>query len=122
MIIISEAKEPASGVFWVIDGELLAFPFYQDDLIMSGIAKSGTTYNHQKLWNDVKPKKCNKPYNYYPRGRVDISANGTATIYINPNITDSTVQQVIMEFGLSSIPVKIHEDFSNHYKCYLDKE
>ena len=42
------------------------------DEFSEGVAKSGNTYNHKKLWNEIKPRGCNKPYNYYPRGRVDI--------------------------------------------------
>lgn len=59
------------GVFWIIDDELLSFPF--TDGFSEGVAKSGNTYNHKRLWNEIKPHGCNKPYNYYPRGRVDIS-------------------------------------------------
>lgn len=121
-MIVNESKESASGVFWVIDGELYAFPFYEDNLIMNGVAKSGTTYNHQKLWDEVKPRKCNKLYNYYPRGRVDITPSGIAVVYINPHITDEVIHEVIKEFGVSSLPVRIHRDYSDHYKCYLDKE
>jgi len=105
------------GVFWVIDGKLLAFPFLENSL--EGIAKSGVTYNHKKLWSDVKPKGCNKPYNYYPRGRVDISNKGKPIIYLNPNIDDSTVRQIKSEFGLRSEPT-MRYDHSDHYKCHLD--
>lgn len=75
----------------MIDGELYAFPFYEDNLIMNGVAKSGTTYNHQKLWDEAKPRKCNKPYNYYPRGRVDITPSRIAVVYINPHIADEAI-------------------------------
>ena len=57
------------GVFWLIDNKLLAIPFDKSKY-PDGIAKSGDTYNHEKLWKYVKPQNCNKPYNYYPRGRV----------------------------------------------------
>ena len=45
--IKSMAKEPSRGVFWIIDDELLAFPFMENDV--NGIAKSGNTYNHKEL-------------------------------------------------------------------------
>lgn len=35
------------GVFWLIDGKLLVFPF--DGSYPEGVAKSGNSYNHQKL-------------------------------------------------------------------------
>lgn len=115
--INSMAKEMSRGVFWVIDDKLLAFPFMEDSL--EGIAKSGNTYNHKKLWNDVKPRGCNKPYNYYPRGRVDISNKGKPIIYMNPNIDDALIPLIKSEFGLRSEPV-IRYNNSQHYKCYLD--
>ena len=116
--IESMSKEMSRGVFWIIDGELLAFPFYEDSAV--GIAKSGNTYNHKKLWSDIKPKGCNKPYNYYPRGRVDISNKGKAIIYMNPNIDESLIPLIKSEFGIRENPI-IRYDNSQHYKCYLDE-
>ena len=37
------------GVFWVIDGALLAYPFIEG-VYAEGTARSGVTYNHKKLW------------------------------------------------------------------------
>lgn len=115
--ISSMAREMSRGVFWVVDGELLAFPFTEDSL--NGIAKSGNTYNHKKLWPDIKPRGRNKPYNYYPRGRVDISNKGKPIIYMNPNIDESIVSAIRVEFGIRETPT-IRYDNSQHYKCYLD--
>lgn len=115
--ISAMAKEPSRGVFWIIDDELYSFPFVEDDTI--GIAKSGLTYNHKKLWSDIKPKGCNKPYNYYPRGRVDFTNKGKPIIYMNPNIDESMIPDIKDMFGLRSDPV-VRYDNSEHYKCYLD--
>ena len=104
----------------MIDDELLSFP-YCDGVYSNGTADSGNTYNHKKLWNEVKPKGCSKPFNYYPRGRVVISKKGKATIYMNPNIDDKFIDGIKSLFGLDNSP-KIKYDNSNHYKCYLDSE
>lgn len=117
LCIKSMAKEPTRGVFWVIDDELLAFPFIDYDT--QGVAKSGNTYNHKKLWPDVKPKGCNKPYNYYPRGRVDFSNKGKPIVYMNPNVSDDLISDIKVEFGLREAPT-VRYDNSQHYKCYLD--
>lgn len=117
LYIKSMAKEPTRGVFWVIDDELLAFPFIDYDT--QGVAKSGNTYNHKKLWPDVKPKGCNKPYNYYPRGRVDFSNKGKPIVYMNPNVPDGLISDIKVEFGLREAPI-VRYDNSQHYKCYLD--
>lgn len=104
------------GVFWIVDGELLAFPFDENDA--EGIAKSGNTYNHKLLWESEKP--CNKPFDYYPRGRVNIKNGGEAVIYMSPHIDLSYIPEIKTAFGLTSEPV-IKYDNSEHYKCYLDR-
>ncbi|MDE5853545.1 MAG: hypothetical protein K2O36_02645 [Ruminococcus sp.] len=105
------------GVFWIVNDELMAFPFMENS--PEGVAKSGNTYNHKKLLNDVRPKGCNKPYNYYPRGRVDISNKGKPIIYMNPDIDDRFIPLIKSAFGLRSEPI-IRYDNSRHYKYYLD--
>lgn len=114
----SMAKEPSRGVFWVIDGELFAYPFMDD--FSEGVAKTGNTYNHKLLWPHVKPASCNKPYNYYPRGRVDITNSGKFRIYMNHNIDESLISEIKVEFGIREDP-KVIYDYSEHYKCYLDE-
>ena len=102
------SKELSRGVFWLVDGELLAYPFYEDSYL--GAAKSGNTYNHKKLWKEIS--HSNKPYNYYPRGRVDISNKRKVIIYMNPNLNDeSTISKIKREFGI----------IGDDYKCYLDE-
>ena len=117
LYISAMAKEPSRGVFWLIDGEIVAFPFIDDSTI--GVAKSGVTYNHKLLWEDVKPKGCKKPYNYYPRGRVDFTNKGQPVVYMNPNIDEDYISDIKVNFGLRSEPV-IRYDNSQHYKCYFD--
>ena len=116
-MIIREAKELSRGVFWVIDDEILAYPFFDGE--DRGVAKSGVTYNHKRLWPLIKPKKCNVDFDYYPRGRVDIDNKGRAIIYMNPNIDDSMIGEIKREFGIVG-DCKIFYDNSKHYQCYLD--
>jgi hypothetical protein len=114
-------QQQMKGVFWLINNELHSFPFNSDPPdFPEGVAKSGDTYNHKKLWKSVKPRECgNKSYNYYPRGRVDISNRGEIIIYMNPNIDESLISEIRAEFGLQD-DVTIRCDCSEHYKCYLD--
>ena len=108
------------GVFWLINNELHSFPFTTD--YPEGVAKSGDTYNHKKLWQSIKTehRHGNKPYNYFPRGRVDINNKGQPIIYINPNIYESLIPQIKISFGLTETEPIIRYDHSEHYKCYLD--
>lgn len=48
----SMSKEEARGVFWIVDGKLLAYPFYENATL--GVAKSGVTYNHKALWKELR--------------------------------------------------------------------
>lgn len=109
---------PYKGVFWVINGLLLAFPFTENSFD-SGLAKSGDTYVHKTLWSAIRPKGCSKPYNYYPRGRIELNSRGKAILYMNPNVDESLIPEIMIQFGLSECP-RVICDNSNHYKCYLD--
>lgn len=119
---IQAAKESSNGVFWYIDDEdkLLAYPFGSVDS-PQGIAKAGDTYNHKKLWEDLKPRGTKVAFNYYPRGRVDWDKLGRATIFVNPNVSEETLNEVKLEFGIRpSDDCRVQYDFSDHYKCHLD--
>lgn len=117
-MIMGNNNKPSRGVFWLIDGHILAVPY--SDEFQYGVARSGNTYNHKLLWAYVKPPKCNKPFDYYPRGRVDFTAKGKPIIYMNANIDVRYVPQIMNEFGLEECPI-IRIDGSDHYKCYLDR-
>jgi len=136
-------KKLSSGIFWILseyndlsDYKLLMFSIPCDPdgtpLNIHSIelnSKSGTTYNHKKIWeSEVKNNNEYKPYNrkdydYYPRGRVEISHN-RAVIYLNPHINKPDfIDEIKREFGLSShnIPdVRVKTDGSDHYRCFLD--
>lgn len=116
-LTITSAKEESRGVFWVIDGDLLAFPFIPGST--EGLAKSGLTYNHKNLWKDIKSRGNNKNFDYYPRGRVEFNGQGKPIVYMNPNIDTSIVPDIKVEFGLRSDP-EIRYDNSQHYTCHLD--
>lgn len=107
------------GDFWIIDQKLYAFPF--DGSYIQGIAKSGKTYNHEKLWEYVRPRGCNKPFDYYPRGRVDYNGKGRPVIYMSPHVDNSYVLEIVKAFELMEEAI-IRFDYSKHYQCYLDKE
>ena len=114
-------RNPNNGVFWLIDDKLYAFP-YNENKYREAVSKSGTAYNHQKIWEYIRPKGCsNKPFDYYPRGRVIIiRLNNQPVIYMNPNISEKYVPEIMEAFNLQKDPI-IRYDYSEHYKCYLDE-
>ena len=91
VINLNESRELYSGIFWIKDLENLSknkdlcflIPCDSYGNITSDIelnAKSGLTYNHEKVWNSLNKKITEgKPFNYFPRGRVQIT-NGKAII------------------------------------------
>ena len=128
MTKLNEDSELYRGIFWIKDVDNpTAEWFFQiptDEYGNSSYifnSKKGNTYNHELTWNELHQKK---PYNYYPRGRVEIS-NGIAKIFINPNLnTEKIINLVKSEFNLTERngikKIKVIPDYSEHYKCYLD--
>jgi len=141
---VNAFNQLCSGIFWVItetmdisEYKLLAFeiPCDSQGNAVGGHkvplnAKSGNSYNHKKLWeSEIKNMATHKPYgkqdyDYYPRGRVEVS-NNRATIYLNPNINiDQTINNIKLHFGLTENNiscVRIVSDGSTHYKCFIDE-
>ena len=93
IITSRKGDDMKQGVFWLIDNKLLAIPFDKSKY-PDGIAKTGDTYNHEKLWKYVKLQNCNKPYNYYPRGRVVKGTKSKAIVYMNPNISNGFIPNI----------------------------
>ena len=106
------------GVFWLIEDEILAIPY--NPTAYYGIAKSGENYNHKLLWDHIKPPKCNKSFDYYPRGRVEIDNKGRPVIYLNRNIDDTYIPIIVEKFGIKEEP-RIHYDGSKHYESSFEK-
>ncbi|MBM6991403.1 MAG: hypothetical protein I3I98_08450 [Mobilibacterium timonense] len=128
----------SQGVFWITDlddirnNTCYCFPIpCTPDGVNTGDtshldAKSGATYNHEKLWSRLPSELThNRPFDHYPRGRVQIR-NGKAVIFLNPNIATEEVKDFIIgefhltsENGIHSVSVKA--DGSSHYMCHLDQ-
>ncbi len=81
-------------------------------------SKSGENFNHKLEWNKL-PRSVTggKPYNFYPRGRVEIR-NGRATVWLNPALnTPEMIETIKKEFDLQDgeIKIEIKNDNSKHY-------
>lgn len=118
---ILAAKEQSTGPFWYIPDteELIAFP-YNPDEFQNAISNNGLTYTHKRLWTEIAGQYKKQPYNYYPRGRVEIDNQGRSVIYMNLNVPESIISEIKTEFGIrGEVIIKI--DGSSHYLCYLDE-
>jgi len=139
---ITNAKGLSFGIYWVVSesedlqnytllyfnvrcdthGNAIEIPALQLN------SKSGKSYNHKAMWDSqVKNNPLHKPYNkkdydYYPRGRVEIS-NSKAVIYLSPIISETLIlDEIKAAFGLSAdtiANVKIAVDNSAHYRSCL---
>lgn len=137
MKVLKESNDLYKGIFWIVDLDNIynnidycfQIPCDSDGNAYdrSGLtAKSGDTHNHEKYWNMLSSRMTkNKLFDYYPRGRAEIS-NGKATIYLNPNINTEEIRDLIIsQYHLNKYndidKIRFMSDFSNHYRCYLDR-
>lgn len=87
-------------------------------------SKSGDNFNHKVEWERLARKKTGcKPYNYFPRGRVEIS-KGKITVFCHPYLLqDKYVDMIAKEFDFSDTLLICHykADNSHHYQALLYK-
>lgn len=120
------------GIFWIKDldnlennsdylfkietndnGDALNYPFPLN-------SKNRNDYVHKETWlmlpfNLTK----NKPFDYYPRGRIEIK-HKEVLLYINPILNeDRIINYLKKEFCLTEVKVML--DFHEHYKCEFDR-
>ncbi len=90
-------------------------------------SKSGVNFNHRAEWTRLDRKITGgRPFNYYPRGRVEIR-KGKATIYLNPVLSEErTVSEVKRLFDLKEGPglqaIRVVSDGSGHYQYEQENE
>jgi len=123
------------GIFWITDKENL----HHNDkyLIKIKTDRQGTiidydlplnsrnrdNYAHKETWKNLPYELTrNKPFDYYPRGRIEIR-KGKCIIYINLLInTDRVISYLIKEFELLTVnDISVINDNSNHYKSNIQK-
>lgn len=120
------------GIFWYVPDEhkLIAVKFACDENgntldNINYYSESGEKFNYKTEWSKLhKSITNNKPYNYYPRGRVEIK-KGEATIFFNPALNRFAIHNLIMsEFDLvgKRIIVKEVADSSKKYEHLIDFE
>ena len=83
-------------------------------------SKSGNNFNHRLEWERFdRSITAGRPFNYYPRGRVEIK-KGKATVFINPAINKECIVRRIMDaFELMTGElncINIKSDGSSHYR------
>lgn len=84
---------------------------YKGDMITD---RSKSSLTHKRLWAEYNKGFEDKPYNYFPRGRVAIY-NGVAYIHLNslfnqPNVIDD----IIKIYNLNKLEIEL--DFNDTYQ------
>ncbi len=99
------------GLFWYVNGDLVCFPVSADETDALG-------NNHRQFW-DTLPRSLTRgmPYNYFPRGRVELR-HGKAVIYLNPTIcTPEMYARIRQAFSLpDEMQAAFKADGSRHYR------
>ncbi|MBQ6677840.1 MAG: hypothetical protein IJM71_07315 [Clostridia bacterium] len=112
------------GVFWKTESGLVAVKVKcgSDGVGLEPAeysSKSGENFNHKLEWNKLPQSVTGgKPYNWYPRGRVEIKG-GKATVWLTPALNDEeTVSIIKTEFDLDTdgLTVMVKPDNSKHYE------
>ena len=134
-----DEQSEKKGIFWIVDrknlqnNEPYLFRIPVDPVgvpcFLASIpplnSKNGDNYNHKQTWETYVPAELrrDKPYNYYPRGRVEIKEKGKAKIFLNPDIaTDEIIAYIIEKFRLQHREVKVVADGSKHYGYSAEEE
>lgn len=119
------------GIFWCTDWEsehphLITVTVKCDP---NGVAlepveyssKSGENFNHKAEWDKLdRSVTQGLPYNYYPRGRVEIR-NAKATVFYSPDLNyDTILDEILATFEIAGMKGLTHltvtTDGSEHYR------
>ena len=124
------------GLFWLVKNDSEKFELfcikilcYRDgetlERVETGVCER-EKLNHERAWAKLdKAVTQGKPYNYYPRGRVEIK-KGKATIFLNPALNEEPiVEKICHSFGLMRenglVDIRIKNDNSWHYRFLMEK-
>ncbi len=125
---VSKRMPLYKGIFWYIGEQLFCIKAVCDNVgcIVDNVelsSKSGTNFNHKVEWTKL-PKQITqrKPFDYYPRGRVELvrAQKLTARIYLNPTLCEEGIkEQIRLSFGLNEengiTKINFIADGSAHY-------
>lgn len=139
-MILKEDRQLYRGIFWItdIDDYWNSKLYFQipcnsngdiDDMnfqIQPTMSSTGSNnYNHERVWKTLSKKETNNnPFNYYPRGRVEIF-NGIAKVFHSPYLNQEELKRWVTDkFNLNKANgiknIKMIADGSSHYRCYID--
>lgn len=86
-------------------------------------SRNGRSNTHKDSWKAVTAGRKDLrgiPWNYFPRGRVEIS-HGRAFLYMNPEILkcNNYLERIREKFGIGHLDIRVRIDNSAHYQCTI---
>ena len=91
---------PKVGLFFYVNGKILTDFVDIAQAQLYGDFKIGDS-SHYKIWYKKYEKICNKPYDYYPRGRVVFKYKENKYIlYADKCIKKESINEIIKTFAL----------------------
>lgn len=129
--LVENLGYPQEGFFWIIDNKVIG---YGEEVPKYGYEyKQSST--HENTWDILKPKDCEFPFDYYPRGRVmvdpEYDKDGrfmyyTAMVFLDPCIDSKEYKDMISNYYNLTIPTMYNINWMgnlkgragiNHYTC-----
>ncbi len=131
---VSKRMPLYKGIFWYINEQLFCIKAACDNTgrIIDNVelsSKSGRNFNHKIEWSKL-PKEITqrKPFDYYPRGRVELvwAQKLAARVYLNPTLCEESIkEQILSAFGLNEengiTKINFIADGSAHYRAKINK-
>ena len=115
MTELQNENTPKKGPFWLICGIDSNGNIAAEKLITYSVFQTQVTPSHKDVWEDCKGS-IKKPWNYYPRGRVEIR-NSKAVVYANPLCFEyaGLISELRVAYHLGNLTISLKADNSTHY-------
>jgi hypothetical protein len=104
------------GLFFYVNGRLLTDLVDIDHAELYGECKIGKT-SHLEIWDERYYKIYNKPYDYFPRGRVVFKFNEAKfVLYADKCIEENGITKILEIFDIENENITIDKT-DIHYVC-----
>lgn len=100
------------GAFWTVGEDILSYPVE---------IPTQPNPSHKDVWKLVCGEHKRKPWNYFPRGRVEIR-NDKAIIFANPDcfLYKDLENKIRNNFELGNVQIIYKADNSRHYQYKMN--
>ena len=115
MTEIPNEYQPKKGPFWLICDIDLVGNISPDKILSFSVELSQITPSHKDIWDSCRGN-IKKPWNYYPRGRVEVKKD-KAIVYANSLCFEyaDLSKQLRIAYNLGDLPLELKADNSAHY-------